>query len=329
MATPVFDCFRNNFPDSRIVAGIRPYAKGIIEDGPWFDHMMECKDKGFSGLRRTAEAVRAVRPDAAILLPNSVRSFLSVRLGGVKQIYGFKRNLRGIFLTDGPRPLPMGRGFRPIPMIDYYLEICRHLGLKIGEDPKPRLFISSGLQQRGDRLLRDYGIQPQDRVIGLNPGASFGSSKCWPPEYFARLAELIEQRLPCKMMLFGGPGEEPIAEAIVAKSRAKIINTAPDRIDLSHLKPLIRRCDLLVTNDTGPRHYAVAFGVPVVVLMGPTNPLYTASNLDYTRVVRKDLDCAPCHKKTCPTDHRCMKDILPEDVLEECVNLLEEFNSLP
>jgi heptosyltransferase-2 len=127
--------------------------------------------------------------------------------------------------------------------------------------------------------------------------------------------------------LFAGPGEEEIAKTIVGKSRANIIDTAPDNIDLAYLKPLIKRCDLLVTNDTGPRHYAVAFDIPTVVLMGPTNPLYTAANLDRTIVIREEMDCSPCHKKVCPTDHRCMKDITPEKVFDAIVKLSKDSNS--
>ncbi|MFA6344783.1 MAG: glycosyltransferase family 9 protein, partial [Syntrophales bacterium] len=114
-----------------------------------------------------------------------------------------------------------------------------------------------------------------------------------------------------------------IAEAIVKHCRVSVIDTGPDRIDLAALKPLIQRCNLLVTNDTGPRHIAVAFGVPVVVIMGPTDPRYTSANLDKSVVIRKTLDCSPCHKKVCPWDHRCMTEIRPEEVLGEAIKLLE------
>ena len=119
-----------------------------------------------------------------------------------------------------------------------------------------------------------------------------------------------------------GRGEEKIAEAILAKTKAPIINTACDHIDLEMLKPLIKRCDLLVTNDTGPRHYAVAFGVPVVVIMGPTDPRYTSANLEKTIVIRTQAECSPCHKKICPTDHRCMRQITPRMVFEAGEKLL-------
>ena len=324
MATPVFSCLRENYPNAFIAACIKKYAKGIIEDCPWFDSVIDINDKDYDGFTQTVKAIRRMRPDVAIILPNSIRSFLTVRLGGARRIYGYKRNLRGLFLTGGPVPVREHIGnIRPIAMLDYYLEICRFLDLKLPENPRPQLFVSDDIRAKGEMLLKSYQVKADDLVIGLNPGASFGSSKCWPPQYFARLAEMLKDRFECKIILFVGPGEEGIADAIVDQSRVSVINTGPDKIDLAHLKHLIQRCNLLVTNDTGPRHFAVAFDVPVVVIMGPTNPLYTSANLDNTVVIRKELECSPCHKKICPTDHRCMTEIRPEMVLEEVCKLVE------
>jgi heptosyltransferase-2 len=208
-------------------------------------------------------------------------------------------------------------------MVDYYLEIARWMGLKTREESAPRLYTGASVEEKADQLLSRYGIGPGELVVGLNPGASFGSSKCWPTEYFARTAELIKQEFNSKIILFVGPGEESIASAIESRTDTELINTSADKIDLELLKPLIRRCNLLITNDTGPRHYAVAMGVPVVVVMGPTDPRYTASNLENTIVLRQELPCAPCHKKQCPTDQQCMRSITPEMVLQAGQELLE------
>jgi len=207
-------------------------------------------------------------------------------------------------------------------MTEYYLEICRWLGLKTPQQVKPRLFIGQELFNRGESLIRKYGICEKDIVIGLNPGASFGSSKCWPAENFAELAELCQSRLGARIILFCGPGEQDIAQAIIGQSHAKIIDTSQDGIDLELLKPLVRRCNLLITNDTGPRHYAVALDVPVVVIMGPTDPRYTDSNLDQTIVIRKELPCSPCHRKVCPSRHECMTEIAPGEVFSAAEKLL-------
>jgi heptosyltransferase-2 len=258
-------------------------------------------------------------------LPNSIRSVLTVRLAGVKRVYGYRRDGRSLLLTGGPKPARIENEIVPVPMVQYYMEVCRWLQLKPPAVIKPSLFLSDSLEKKGNEMLRRYGIKADDMVIGINPGAKFGSSKCWPVEYFAKLAELFTQQWNCKILLLVGPGEDKIAQSIVDLSKARIVNTGPDKVNLALLKHLIKRCQLLVTNDTGPRHYAVAFDIPVVVIMGPTDPRYTAANLEKTLVLRQELDCSPCHKKKCPRDHECMFMIKPEDVLKESEKLLEKF----
>ncbi|NQV68554.1 MAG: lipopolysaccharide heptosyltransferase II [Pseudohongiella sp.] len=328
MATPVFECLRNNFPDATITACVRPYARGILEDSPWFDHIVDCQDKNFFGMKKIRAALKPLNPQAGLLLTNTTHSFITFKLAGIPDIYGYRRNLRKYFLTGGPEPKrekKTGKKIKALPMQDYYLELCRYLQLELPEKPKAKLYISEQLAAKGRARLDSYGIQAQDMVIGLNPGASFGSSKCWPGEHFARLAELLQAQYRCKLLLLVGPGEEAIANAIVSQSKAEIVDTSADKIDLAELKPLIQRCDLLITNDTGPRHYAVAFDVPNIVLMGPTNPLYTATSLQHTTVLQRDLPCVPCHKKTCPLGHhRCMTEITPEMVLHETNLILGE-----
>jgi heptosyltransferase-2 len=323
MATPVFDCLRRNLPQTRVVAVLKRGTQGIVKDSPWFDGIVEGNDKVWADFRRMRQQLRTWSPQAAVLLTNSLRSALTLRLAGVRTLYGYRRQWRDLLLAGGPTPLRNGHGVVPIPMTQYYLEICRWLGFDAPEQPKPRLYIGEALHRRGQALLQKYGIGDKDWLIGINPGASFGSSKCWPAEYFGELAALCRQKLNAKVILFGGPGEEAILRAILDQAKADLIDTRPDGIDLELLKPMVKRCDLFITNDTGPRHYAVAFDVPTVVLMGPTDPRYTSANLERTVVVRKDLDCAPCHKKACPRGHECMRDIRPAEVLAAAKRLLD------
>lgn len=328
MATPVLSCLRENFKDARLIGVIRRYARGVIDDGPWFDMVQECDDKRAGGFLNLIKALRDKRPHMAILLTNSFRSALIAYLSGATHIIGYRRNGRSILLK-GPTPFRNRAGIVPIPMVQYYLALCRHMKLNLPSDIRPRLYFDSGVAEKGDALLQKYKIFESDMVIGLNPGAKFGSSKCWPPEYFAELAELLEKKLNCKIILFTGPGEAEIANTIVSQSSARIINTAPDTIDLALLKYFIKRCQLLITNDTGTRHYGVAFQIPVVVIMGPTDPRYTAVNLEQTLIIRKKLPCVPCHKKICPLGHHdCMKLILPKKVFDGSIKLLEKLNPL-
>jgi heptosyltransferase-2 len=326
MATPTLECIRRNFPDDRVIGLIRNYGRGVIEDGPWFDELIEINDKSVGGLIALVFQLRRLKADLALILPNSFRSALIARLAGVKEIHGYRRNGRSLLLTGGPAPWRNKSRITPRPMVHYYMEICRSLDFEIPSQIKPRLYCSDSVLEEGARLIENIGITPEDMVIGMNPGARYGSSKCWPPEHFARLAEMIEQKWNCRVLLFTGPGEKELGEQIVKLSQAKIVHPGPDNINLKLLKPLIQRCRLLITNDTGPRHYAVALDVPVVVLMGPTDHRYTNANLEKTVILRRDLECAPCHDKECTLHHSCMAQILPEEVLEAAEELLQEHS---
>ena len=317
MATPFFECLRNYYHNTKITGVIRTYAKGVIEDGPWFDNIIDCNDKTLSGLYALVKTLRRLKPDLAVIMPNSFRSAFIAKLGGAKKIVGYKRGGRSFLISGGPEPMRSGKKILPVPMITYYMEICKYLRIKLPETTKPSLFISDALCKKGEQLLNAYKITKDDMVIGLNPGAKFGASKCWPPEYFAKLADMLQKKYNCKILLLTGPGEEDIACSITEKSSATLINTAPDKVNLSMLKNLIRRCNLLITNDTGPRHYAVAFDIPTLVIMGPTDHRYTNANLEKTSVLRIELDCSPCHKSECPINHECMHMIMPEDVMCE------------
>lgn len=292
MAEPVVRILKQNYPEARIAVAIRRYAAKILVGHPAIDSLIPFDDQNLGGMKQLADAIREESPDLAVLLPNSFRSFASVRWAGVKNIVGYRRGLRHFFVKGPHSPKENGR-YQPVPMTDYYLGLLQWMGLKIEGSVTPHLYLTEEEAARGEALLKGYGIEPGDKVVALNPGARFGASKCWPPKYFAELAEKIQSQYASKLLLLVGPGEDSIAEEIVQTSKADIINTGPDKADLGVLKALVKRIDLMVTNDTGPRHYAVAFDKPVVVLMGPTDPRHTNCHLDQTVILREDLPCVP------------------------------------
>ena len=102
-----------------------------------------------------------------------------------------------------------------------------------------------------------------------------------------------------------------------------VFRTIPSTIlTLEDLKALVARATLLLTNDTGPRHIAVALDRPVITLIGPTDPRHTGHLLERQRVLQEDFDCVPCGKKVCPIDHRCMTRLSPGRVVDAAADLL-------
>lgn len=315
MATASFADVRRTFPEAKISILLRPGRAGVLSGSPDADRFLE-DPTGRRPLEipRLAKELRGEGFDLAILFTNSFRTALLARLAGIPRRVGYRSSLRGPLLTD---PVDLGRRWRkriPEPMPAFYARLCEAAGVPPG-DGRPRLHVTPECEERAAELRRALRISEGERLVGLNPGASFGASKLWPPDRFARVADEISRRWGLRTLLLVGPGEESIAREILAASETRPIYDPAHPIPLDVLKPVVRDLALLLTTDTGTRHYAVAFGVPAVVVMGPTDPRWTAYGLERTEVVRRDVPCAPCHLKTCPIDHRCMRGISVEDVL--------------
>ena len=322
MATPAFRALRENYPAAHLALVLKPYVQPILHGAPWFNELVPYEGRGLGNFWRLVRRLRRERFDLAVILPNSFRSALEAYLGGARRRFGYDRRYRGILLTDPIAPPRDAKGrFVPRNMVDYYLTICQHLGCQ-NLSQREELFVTEECQRRADDLLDKHGIGPEAKLVGLNPGGAFGSSKLWPADCFAAVADALAERTNFRIILFGSPAERPILEAVAKGMQHEAILPEPGELDLDTLKPLVRRCSLLVTNDTGARHFAVAFDVPVVTIMGSTSPLYTNANMERQIVVRVDVDCGPCQKKACTTDHRCMKLITPEMVLAAADTLL-------
>lgn len=317
MATPAFTHLRDYYKDARIIAVCRKNVIPVISDSPWFNDYVSGQDKTLKGFIALTKELRALKPDLAVVLPNSQRAAMLARFSGAKTIVGYQRNGRGLLLTQGPKPKTENGKIVLEPMQVYYLRLCESLGIPVDYTMANRLHYSAELKEKADAILARHDIKPEDKVVGLIPGASFGPSKRWDPVSFARLATLLQQKYGCKIIMFAAPSEADIAEAIMQHTEAQIVNMLTEKAGLDLMKPLIARCDVLITNDTGPRHYGVALGVPqVVVILGSTTR-NISNDLGNTTVVCLDLPCAPCQQKVCPLGHhRCMKEISPEMVLD-------------
>jgi heptosyltransferase-2 len=321
MATAAFADIRRAFPAARITLLLRPGREGIVAGADYFDEVIPDRSaRSLRNLAATARELRRRRFDLAILFPDSFRAGLLARLAGIPRRAGFRRNLRGPLLTDPVEHRYENGRFVPEPMPARFGKILAALGIP-SSGGRPQLAVTAEEEERARVRRARLGIAEGEPLVGLNPGASFGASKLWPPRRFARLGDLIAERWGARSVILAGPGEEALAREIEASMRSRPISTAADPIPLGELKPFIRGLRLLVTTDAGPRHYAVAFRVPAVVVMGPTDPRHTAIHLEETEVIRLDLPCSPCHLKNCPIDHRCMTGIPPEAVLERIESL--------
>jgi heptosyltransferase-2 len=212
-------------------------------------------------------------------------------------------------------------------MVEYYLKITDSLGC-----PRltlvPELFVSPASREKADALLNRHGIDKDHRVVVMVPGAAYGSSKCWQPASFGRVADHLIDRHSCKVLIIPGPQEGSIAREIQSTMRNTAILLADPVVPLDILMAIIQSSALVISNDTGPRHFAVAFDRPVVVIMGPTDPRYTQLDFDKAIILRENIDCSPCQLKVCPRDHRCMAAITPDRVIEASEYLISRHGVL-
>jgi len=322
MATACLADIRRSFPAAHITLWVRPGRDRLLDGLDVFDEILiDYSHKGRARFLATIRDLRTRRFDAAILLTNSFRTALVTALAGLPRRVGFRKGGQELFLTHVIEPIlddderVACNRWKPRPMAEIYADLCAAVGVERG-DGRPRLAVPSSLEEAVAAKRREFDIADGEKLIGLAPGASFGASKLWPPELFGRLADLLTETRGQRTIIFAGPGEDGIARDLASHMKTTPIDTSHDPLGLDLLKPFVRDLSLLVTMDSGPRHFGAALGVPTLVVMGPTDPMWTHANLEHSEVVRHDVPCGPCHLQVCPLDHRCMTSISPEEVLE-------------
>ncbi len=331
MATPALRAIRRQFSTARIVHLMRPYVADVLAGTCFSDEQVfwprpRGEREGTEGLPGLVRRLRGERFDLAILLTNSFRSALVARLAGAGRRVGYARDGRGWLLTDGLKPrrgggkLGVGRQYIPVPAPEYYNELAGYVGCREVEE-RLELATLPGDEAAIDRRLGP--VEPGRPLVVLNPGAGYGSAKCWPAEYYAEVADALAARQGARVVATLGPKERVIAERLQAAVRRPIEVFVDPPLGLGPLKALIRRCRLLITNDTGPRHFAAAFEVPVVTVFGSSDPAWTDTRFAKERAVMLDLDCMPCMERTCPLrHHRCMRELPPAIVTARAEELL-------
>jgi heptosyltransferase-2 len=177
----------------------------------------------------------------------------------------------------------------------------------------------------GKLLLSTISSQSStQKTVGINPGASYGSAKRWYPEEFAKVASELSDRYD--IVIFGGPGEVDIAldiEKLLIKKDVKNYKNLAGKTTIPELINHISNLDLFITGDSGPMHVAATFEVPTVAIFGPTKDDETSQWMnEKSLIVKKNLDCQPCMKRTCPLGHHdCMNLIKAVDVLDSVKSL--------
>jgi len=330
MATPALRALRGQFPDSRLIGVLKPYVAGVLEGAPWLDEQILLDSVGPWTRRWPAVAwrLRQQQPDLAVLFSNTFRAGLVATLSGARRRIGFRRHGRGLLLTEGLEPErgPDGR-LKPSPVIDSYNLLAQAAGCA-NPGYRMELFTTARDEAAAETVWRKGRLASNPEVVCLNPGAAFGAAKHWSTEYFAHLAQELVDRRGSGVLVLCGPAERDLARRLAALARREaVVTLAEEPLSLGLTKACVRRADLLVTTDSGPRHFAAALGRPVVTLFGPTHIPWTETYYARAIHLQKQVPCGPCQLRVCPLDHGCMTQLTPAEVFAAATQLLTRHGS--
>ena len=261
------------------------------------------------GVLRLAWQLRHKKFDAAILLQNAIEAAIIARAAGIGVRAGYNSDGRGFLLTHAIR---REAEIFKVHQIDYYLEMVKALG---AADVDRAMHLETHISPViAKSVLQQYLPDNRRMILGIAPGATYGPAKRWLTERFAEAGDCLSRDLNTQAVLFGGKDDWETAEQVRKQARTGMINLA-GLASLTETVYLISQCRLFLSNDSGLMHVAGALNIPTVAIFGSTNPVTTSPPGEKTILVRKDVSCSPCLKKTCPTDFRCMTLISVEDVV--------------
>jgi len=343
MATPALRALRERLPGAYIAALVRPNVLPLVEGLPFLDDVRIDQHAGVMSHKNTAKRLRADRFDTALLLSNSFSTALITRLAWIPRRIGYARDARALMLTrrlEPPRRKdvePFARSgasptdWAPIPACDYYMNAVRALLDDPSITPASlELALTDAQRSAANHALHVAGFDAIPFAV-LIPGGN-DPAKRWPAERYAALAEHLIQSRNLGVLVSGSPAERDLIEPLCAQirddlppERTHLVAAATDlELSLGALKGVLAHARLVVTNDTGPRHIAAAFGAPLVTLFGPTDHRWTTIPFDREAILLAD---PALPEQEVANDHpdRCRIDRIPlEKVIAAAEALLDD-----
>jgi heptosyltransferase-2 len=324
LTTPALGALRLACPQARITVAAQPLVAELLRHHPDIDETLvydkDGRHAGAFGMLRKARELRRGGYAVALLLQNAMDAALLAFLAGIPERMGYATDGRRLLLS---RPVPVTDEVRSLHHAEYYLRLLAELGVPPAPSPRMSLRVTEEETAAMRSRLAALGVPEGKRILGINPGATFGSAKRWFPDRFAEVAEALSEEWNAAVVLMGSVPEIPLSVEIEAAMRGKPVNLA-GRTTVRELMSLLASCAFLVTNDSGPMHIGAALGVPIAAIFGPTDWKKTAPWTKTSRVVRVDVDCSPCHLRECNRGHECMLGVTAEMVVTAAKELLAE-----
>ena len=321
---PSLAALRRLYPDAHITWVVEEAAADIVKNHPYLDEVIVSRRKSWSkdiqkskflkplfNMRSLIKELHRRRYDLVIDFHGLFKSSIIVLLSSGKRKLGYDslQELSGLFLNE-KIPEDMNKH-----AVDRYLDFPRHLGAKI-DNVEFILPQNNDAEAKVQLLMSKYKLD-DNNFIAINPIA-YWETKLWDNDNFARLADMIKNNLKMNVVFTGS--EKESIEKITTGMTTDGINLG-GQTSLLELACLYKKARFVITTDSGPMHLAAAVGTPVIALFGPTDPARTGPYGEGHTIVRSELPCSPCFLKKCQTI-KCMKEILPEQVLAAVENKL-------
>ena len=321
---PSLRLLRSHFPDSKITWLVEDRASEILTDHPDIDEVIIYPRKKWQSkilkinksLKIMSEALafykrlRGNHYDLVIDFQGNLKSAVMNLITGSGNRLGFGRGYCKEFnyLSTQYQAYPEGR---KIHRIEKNLSLLKELRIET-KFMRPELPVSKEDEEYISKFINKHA-NPSLPIIIIHPGTSkFGSFKQWSASNYSLLADMILEKHDANIIFTWGPGELGEVDKIVKSMKHKAL-PACDTKSIKQLIALIKRATLFIGGDTGPLHIASIIDIPVVGIYGPKDPVIYGPYNDIAIVIKKDIPCSPCKKRTCG-DPICMTSILPEDV---------------
>jgi len=326
LTTPFIHALRKAAPDSHIAFLADEKLKDVVLHSPYLDEIITIDKKGRDNsiLALMACERHLSRMDSDVLInlhPNERCSFICA-MTKTKLRAGVSHRIFKPF-WDVFTPLD-----RKLHAADMYLNVLEQLGVEKIEHNGLEIFPGDDDFAHAEDFWRYHGVFRSDKLIGFNIGSAV-LTKRWPGERFAEVADYFAGR-GYKPVFFGGSMDEEIVHDAVSKMKTTPV-VATGAFNIGSLAATMRRCSLIITNDSGPMHVAISQKTPIVAMYGPSHPEiygpYTKDAVIVTAVPPCE-GCAAGMKHKCP-DMQCMTRLTVKQVIDAAEGMLEKYEKNP
>ena len=318
LTTPAIAALRCAYPKAKISILISPSTREIVEGNPNIDEILiddrKGSHNGFLGFWRLVREIKNKKFDVAFVYHTKKRTNLICFISRIPQRIGYQNDKFGFLLTQKiPDTRPLGNKHEA----QYCLDVLKAVGIE-NENKKPVIVVKKEFEAWADRFLYDHGLSREEKLVAIHPGASC-ISKRWIPERFGEVADQIISLHHCKVVLVGASENKPIVTNLLSRMKNKVID-ATGQTSVGQMAAILKRCQLLISNDSGPVHVAVALGVPVISIFGRNqaglSPMRWGPLGDKDIVLHKEVGCPVCLAHNCQINFKCLDEIKTSEVLE-------------